>query len=212
MNKLLLENLIRWPKSYITGTDLRIILDKTKDSRKGIIKRTIKEGYLERLKENIFLIQKIPNKPLPDRFELAEIIYGPSYISFESALSVHGWIPEAVYTTCSATVKQSKNFKTSLGAFSYEKIPEGIFSIGISHRKNENSIYFLADPWKALADLIYSRKKDWPNLEGLSNDLRIEYETMKISNLEVLSTVTKSYPNKRTRNVLATIEKEVKKI
>ena len=212
MNKLLLEHLIRWPKSYITGTDLRIILDKTEDSRKGIIKRTIKEGFLEKLKENIFLIKKITNKSLPDCFELAEIIYGPSYISFESALSFHGWIPEAVYTTCSAAVKQSKNFKTCLGVFSYEKIPERIFSVGISHHKSENSSYFVADPWKALADLIYTRKKNWPHLEGLSQDLRIEYETMKLSNLQVLSTVATSYPNQRTRNVLATIEKEVKKL
>ena len=41
---------------------------------------------------------------------LAGSIYGPSYISFEYALSHYGLIPEAVYTvTCATFEKKKKN-------------------------------------------------------------------------------------------------------
>ena len=44
---------------------------------------------------------------------LAGSIYGPSYISFEYALSHHGLIPEAVYTiTCASFEKKKKKSTT----------------------------------------------------------------------------------------------------
>ena len=39
---------------------------------------------------------------------LAGSIYGPSYISFEYALSYYGLIPEAVYTVTCATFEKKK--------------------------------------------------------------------------------------------------------
>ena len=39
---------------------------------------------------------------------LAGSIYGPSYLSFEFALSFYGMIPEAVYTFTSATYDKKK--------------------------------------------------------------------------------------------------------
>ena len=39
---------------------------------------------------------------------LANIIYGPSYLSFDFALSYYGLIPEAVYTFTSATFEKKK--------------------------------------------------------------------------------------------------------
>ncbi len=52
-------------------------------------------------------------------FLLAGSIYGPSYISFEYALSFYGLIPEAVYTVTSATFekKKSKNMKLCLNIY-----------------------------------------------------------------------------------------------
>lgn len=207
MNQFLLEVLMRWPKAYITKIDLQVILGKTLDSRKGIIKRAMKEGYLKRLKANLYLIDKIPNKPLADSFEVAGIIYGPSYISFESALSFHGWIPEAVYTTSCASTNRSKTVSNILGVFSFEKIPEQAFPLGIFHRTSSASSYLLADPWKALGDLVYTRKKAWSTLEDLYEDMRVEMETVQTSSLEILQLLAKEYPNKRTQSVLAKLYK-----
>ena len=50
---------------------------------------------------------------------LAGSIYGPSYISFEYALSRYGLIPEAVYAVTCATFekKKKKKYETPFGTF-----------------------------------------------------------------------------------------------
>ena len=63
MNKNLLIQLINWPKYYITGAELGIIVPGESNSRKAIIKRAVQEGFLERLKRNLYLIKNIDNKP-----------------------------------------------------------------------------------------------------------------------------------------------------
>lgn len=106
MNISFLEILLNWPKSYISGIDLHYILDKTADSRQAIIKRAVRKGYLIPIRRDLYLIKNTKGVPL-NSFEIAPIIYGPSYVSFESALSYHGWIPEAVRTTTCASVKRA---------------------------------------------------------------------------------------------------------
>lgn len=202
MNKTLLEALIHWPKPFITGVDLQVLLDNTVDARKGIVKRAVKEGYLLRLKQNLYVIQKFPQKTLPDTFELAQFIYGPSYISFESALSYHRWIPEAVHVITSASAKKTHRFETSLGIFGFEKIPIAAFSLGIQSKEEGDVRYLIASPWKALADMMYCRKKNWVNIQDLSDDLRIERETLRNSDCTLLELLAKHYPHKKTRNSL----------
>ena len=51
----------------------------------------------------------------------------PSYISFESALSYRGLIPEAVYTTTSACLKRARRFASKVGLFSFTPIPARAF-------------------------------------------------------------------------------------
>lgn len=202
MNKTLLEALIHWPKPFLTGIDLQVLLDNTEDARKAIIKRAGKEGYLLRLKQNLYVIQKLPQKTMPDSFELAQFIYGPSYISFESALSYHRWIPEAVHIITSACAKKSSRFETPLGMFSFEKIPISAFSIGIHSQEEGNVRYLIATPWKAIADMIYCRKKNWADIKDLADDLRIEWETLQNSDCKILEFLAENYPHKRTQKVL----------
>src|SRR5438105_1584056 len=118
MNKKLLDFLYHWKRPYLTSVDIMAILNKGSNSRQAIIKRAIKEGYLIPARRDLFLIKN--RQDLVNEFEIASIIYGPSCISFESALSFHHWIPEAVRTTTSATVKRSTEFLTPIGMFSYE--------------------------------------------------------------------------------------------
>ena len=209
MNTNLLEHLINWPKNYITGTDLNIVIPGNTNAKQSIIKRAVKEGFLLRLKRELYLIQKISNKPKVNAFELAQYIFGPSYISFESALSYHGLIPEAVYTISSATIKRKKNFNTPIAVFSYEKVPNSIFGMGVSQVKDQHHSCFMASPWKALADMIYTRKKNWPNLHSLSNDLRIEIDSLLGSDETILYTLAEIYPHKKTRQVLTLLCKEI---
>lgn len=86
----------------------------------------MQKGVLVKIRRGLYTIN-LPFKEPPDTFELAEIIYGPSYISMESALSYHGWIPEAVYTITSATTRRKKLFKTPLGVFAFFNFPVNNF-------------------------------------------------------------------------------------
>lgn len=209
MSKHLLHQLIVWPKSFITGTDLRIIIPGTDNARKSIVKRAAQAGYLENLKRDLYLIRNIPNKLKIDVFELAQFIYGPSYISFESALSYYGWIPESVPVTSSATIKQTRSFTTNVGTFSFEKVPNKIFSTGVTGIENDEAKFLMADPWKAITDIIYFRKKTWNNVQQLMQDLRIEPESILTSNLELLAVLAQDYPHKHVRDSARNILKSI---
>ena len=87
-------------------------------------------------------------------FLIANKIYAPSYISFETALSYYGLIPEGVYTVISATSRKTKNFQTPQGRFHYRKLkPECIF--GYHLEAVENQHFKIADPEKAILDFLY---------------------------------------------------------
>lgn len=201
MNTDFLEILLNWPKSYISGTDLHHILDKSADSRHAIIKRAIQKCYLIPIRRDLYLI-KNAKRALLNSFEISMIIYGPSYVSFESALSYHGWIPEAVRTTTSASVKRAKEFETPIGIFSYEHVPIEVFSLGVEQHPQNALTLFIASPVKALADIVYSRKRTWNSLSELSEDLRIEIECFKKSDSNLLVELIKNYPSPRVQKTL----------
>jgi len=118
------------------------------------------------------------------------MIYGPSYISLEYALSFYGMIPESVKTITSITNKRNKLFKTELGDFSYKYINPKVYSLGITINKlDKNHSVLMATREKALIDILYFNKKLMTNLEMkeyLYKNLRIEkYELMKLD-LEAL--------------------------
>lgn len=127
---------------------------------------------------------------------LAGSIYGPSYLSFDFALSMHGLIPEAVYTFTSATFdkKKKKQYETPFGLFTYRDVPQNIFPYGVQMREEDDYIYYIATPEKALCDKLYTIKpvKNMKELERvLFQDLRIdEIEFSKINRADIMELAT----------------------
>jgi predicted transcriptional regulator of viral defense system len=200
------ETLVKWPRPYISGTDLAHILDKSPASRYAVVKRALEKGLIVSIRRDLFLI-KAGKQPHIDLFEIAPIIYGPSYISYESALSYHGWIPEAVTTTTCATGKRAKEFQTPVGIFSYEHIPLEAFPFGVEQHPKMDVNLFIATPIKALVDLIYSRKKKWESLEDISDDLRVDLEMLMSIDRASITDYIDIYPSIRVKNVLKMIVK-----
>lgn len=201
MNISFFEILLNWPKPYISGVDLRCILDKTANSRQAIIKRAIQRGYLIPIRRDLYLIKNSKRVPL-NSFEIASIVYGPSYVSFESALSYHGWIPEAVRTITCASVKRAKDFETPLGIFSYERIPTKVFFLGVEQHQEGALTLFIASPVKALADIVYARRRIWDSVEDLSDDLRIESESFQNLDRKLFVELIENYPSPRVKKAL----------
>ena len=209
MNRNLLEKLIHWPKPYLTRIELGLLVDRSTDACDAIIRRAIQAGYLQRLRRGLYLITSKTGAARPDPREIAQLVYGPSYLSFESALSWHGWIPEGVTVLTCATTKQSKEITTSIGTFTYEHIPAAAFSFGVRHIQTETGSFLMADAWKALADLIYVRHHEWPDIQHISEDLRIELEDFVDSDLALLSALANRYPSRRTRQLLHRYHQEL---
>lgn len=209
MRKNVRDLLDDWPQYFIQSTDLKTILKKTDDARFSTVKRAVKEGLLVRVKRGLYLIATKIKRLLPNEFELALIIYRPSFVSLESALSYHGWIPEAVYTTTCVSTKRAKEFETPIGIFSYKCVPVEGFYIGVDRIETKTGSMFIATPWRALADLIYIKRKDWKNLVQLSNDLRIDIDTLVNSDKAQLRLLSKNYPNNRVKNNLKIFLKEI---
>ncbi|MES2198779.1 MAG: hypothetical protein V4489_01230 [Chlamydiota bacterium] len=208
MNKHFFEFLLHSKGPVVSGTDLCHILNGSPDSRYGIVKRSVQEGFLIPIRKDFYLIApSLHNKDPVDVFAIAPIIYGPSYISFESALSYHGWIPEAVRSITCAHPKKSKEFITPIGIFSYKHIPLDAFSLGVTLHEKKGSTLFIAEPWKALADMIYSNKKTWKTLKDLSSDLRIEKESFEDSDITPLEDLIKDYPSLRVQKALKALQK-----
>ena len=87
-------------------------------------------------------------------FFIANKIYSPSYISFESALSWHGLIPEGVYSITSAASIKTNTFKTTIGTFTYRHLkPELMFGYALVSAGNKQAK--IAEPEKAILDFLY---------------------------------------------------------
>ena len=123
---------------------------------------------------------------------IANHLYGPSYISLESALSFYKLIPERVFVTRSITTKRSKVFKTKLGDFDYIQLDSSYFSIGVRQEIVDNQYAFLiATPEKAICDLIVStsglRIQSLKAIKSyLEEDLRIDFSVLGNIDLEII--------------------------
>lgn len=145
--------------------------------KRGKIARMILSGELIQLRRGLYATQRDIHP-----YALAASVYGPSYISFETALSFYGLIPEAVYEITSATLKRPKEFENCFGRFRYHTLPKNVYSIGIERRTESGIPFLIASPTKALCDRIaleprmrsLSDVRQWAELMRLNQELEIE--------------------------------------
>ncbi len=114
---------------------------------------------------------------------LANLIYGPSYISLDYALQIHGLIPERVETVSSVTLGRSKSFETPVGNFSYRKIKFAAYADGVDLVEEGGSSYLLALPEKALVDKLQSDRGFAIRTQGAMEQYLVEDLRVEISDL-----------------------------
>jgi hypothetical protein len=119
------------------------------------ISELIKQQKLIPVKRGIFVAGTNLGVLQPDRYLLANHLWGPSYVSLESALSHWGLIPERVFETVPVTMKRAKNYRTPVGRFTYLHAPLPYYSFGIRHiQLTSRQHAMIASPAKALCDKI----------------------------------------------------------
>lgn len=144
---------------------------------------------------------------------LASVIYGPSYISFEYALSYYGLIPERVilYTSATYNKRRSKTFKTRFGNYLYRDVPKEAYPYSIETIIYDNYVVFMASPEKALLDKLYtispvSNLKELYDL--LFEDLRIDRDMFLSLDKEVLNKLIPKYKSKNIKMLKTLIDRE----
>ena len=185
----------------ITDSQLSRLLEGGAQRRYGLVNRAIKAGELLRLRRGCYLLAErfrdYPGHP----FALAQFFVPGSYVSFETALSHHGWIPEAVYTTVSVTpARKSLEYEhETFGRFSFYPlaINPGYFLELVERKQITEQALLEAEPFRALMDLVCLRKTEWLGMEWLQESLRIDYEYLRqVTNADI-RTLQLVYRHKR---------------
>ncbi|MEA1973493.1 MAG: hypothetical protein U9N34_09410 [Candidatus Cloacimonadota bacterium] len=134
---------------------LQLVTDLSNySSPKSKITRMINSKEIIQVKRGIFLYA---NDNTYSINSISSIIYGPSYISFEKAMSFYGLIPEKVTTITCATFnkKRNKQFHTPIGNFHYFDVPPKVFPYDTVIMKENGQNFVIASMEKAICDSLY---------------------------------------------------------
>ena len=137
------------------------------------IKRDCDAGLLIRLNRGLY-----EDNPHAEPMFLAAPLLSPSYVSFETALSYYGLIPERVVSITSASlmVRKNKNFVNHFGRYTYTDIPSEAFSLGTTHIVNGGYIARIATKEKALCDSLCK----WPVVRSIKDLKQLMFEDKRI--------------------------------
>ncbi len=148
-------------------------------------------------------------------YYLSGVIYGPSYLSFEYALSWHDLIPEAVYAFTSATCRKGKRkqYETVFGTYTYRDVPTAVFPYGTELHEEQGYGFMMASPEKAVCDLLYTispcgNRKELRHL--LFDDLRIDERAFSNTNWDNMTELAELYRTSNHR-LLISMLKEMKR-
>jgi predicted transcriptional regulator of viral defense system len=177
----------------------------------ALLKRAVASQEVRRIRRGLYCLSEKYTRLKINPLELTQRIHGPSYISLETALSYHSWIPEAVQAVTSVSVGRSRTFNTSIGLFSFTRVPQRRFLAGVRRISlNEGSNFFMAIPLKALADYVYVHQLDWYSSFPVVESLRIEYESLIDLSGDLFDEVMSAYKPGRVLRLLTGLRKDLK--
>lgn len=150
-----------------------------------------KIGSIIRLKRGMYVVSPKFSTKLLSTELIANHIYGPSYVSMESALRFYGIIPEKVQMVRSMTTKRSRIFENSISTFDYLNCSDKYYPIGIVQITGDNFTFLMASPEKALCDLIAYTSQLRPRFiksmrSFLEYDLRLDTEAFYKMDVEII--------------------------
>ena len=196
----------------IVDTQLARLISGTPQRRHSLVNRALKAGELLRLRRGSYLLadrfRDYPAHP----FALAQVFVPGSYVSFETALAHHGWIPEAVYTTASVTPgrKSLEVDHPTYGRFSFHPlaIQPGYFLELVARLQITEQTMLVAEPFRALMDLVCLRKVEWQGLDWLVEGMRIDDEYLRGITSADIRMLTSVYKQKRMQLFLESLARE----
>jgi hypothetical protein len=186
----------------------------------ALLKRALKSGEVIRIHRRLYCLASKYLRRKPNPLVLAQRIHGPSYVSLETALSYHDWIPEAVYAITCASMARSRAFDTPLGHFSFTRIPQKVFYTEVTRVEKEGGnesnpgfhagdSFLMASPLKALADYVYAHRLDWISANPVIESLRVEGSSLAGVKVETFDRLLANYSSRRVRRFLEGLRKDL---
>ncbi|MDF1552535.1 MAG: hypothetical protein P1P84_05700 [Deferrisomatales bacterium] len=114
----------------------------------------LRDGVIVRVKKGLYVFGEEYRRRSYSRELLANLVYGPSFVSLDYALSLHGLIPERVSQVTSVTTGRGRVFTTPVGTFVYRPVPSDSFHLGMTRVAQGEISYLIATPERALADKV----------------------------------------------------------
>ncbi len=179
-------------------------------SPKAKLTRMVSGGELIRIRRGLY----VDDSAMP-RFALAPIIYGPSYVSFQTALARYGLIPERTETVDSASFgkNRDKRYRTPLGEYRYLYLPVAAYPHGLVLEEDAGYRYLIASREKALCDTVYkagsiTRREDVKTL--LLENWRIEEDDLRSLDIDLVRFLAPLYGRKALALLADWLEREVR--
>ncbi len=190
--KLLASNRTAWNLREIS-----LILGKTSEETRFKVFRWCQKGYLRRLRKGVYVRTDKKYNPL----EVAGLIFKPSYVSFETALFLHGAITQGTWSVVTIASYLTREIEVDgwiLKALRVKKdilyTPKGL----IPPEKCKFGYVTFASPERALLDTLYFYKSP------------IEVQFKKVFDKKRLDKLLKVYfKSENTRKKYQKIIKEV---
>lgn len=197
----------------LTDRQLARMLGGTDAQRYGLVNRALSAGELVRVRRGIYVLaDKLRDDPVHP-FALAQHLVPGSYVSGETALSFHGWIPEAVRVVLSMVPKgKSVNVEHEhLGKFEFRRITvkTGYFLQSVARHELRHQVALIAEPLRALMDVVYLRKLEWQGQDFLLRGLRIDEPQLRSVTWLDIARLADVYKGKREQAFLEELKRSL---
>jgi hypothetical protein len=181
--------------------------------RYGLVNRALRTQELVRVRRGLYLLAPEFRTEPPHSFALAQALEPGSYVSFETALSSHGWIPESVRVTASVVSgrKSSALEHPLLGSFAFHPLAldRSHFLELVERQQLGHQTALVAKPLRALMDLVGLRKLEWQGLAWLTEGMRIQPQVLHNLTRTDIQTLRTVYKQNRPKHFLQALAQEL---
>lgn len=173
----------------------------------------LRQGRIIRVKKGLYVFGDAYRRHPYSKELLANLVYGPSYVSLDRALAYYGLIPERVEALTSVTPNRQRRFDTPVGLFTYRRIPARAYETGMVRvEEAQGQAFLIASPEKALADKVVSaRGTEIATMKELGRfleeDLRLDPGAARDLSAEMIDDHARRYRSRRLRLLASVIRK-----
>ena len=172
------------------------------------IMEMVNQGILVQLRRGLYMTSPLVSPKTPEPFLIANHLYGPSYISLDSALFHWGLIPERVFEISSVTPKMSNKIMVQNVVYSYTHLPIAYYPLGIqSLSLTKTQTVLTASPEKALCDKVITTaginlRSKQQAMAFLVEDLRIDKDQLRELNTTEMTSWLPVCPKRKSIQLL----------